>query len=50
MSANLTPKAMREMDLGEYGGAELFLADLDGDGLPEALVYDRRHLWVFRPE
>jgi hypothetical protein len=32
-----------------HGGAELFFADVDGDGngdgRPEAVIYDRRFLW-----
>ena len=28
-----------ENDFGEYGGAELFIADIDGDGAPEIITY-----------
>jgi hypothetical protein len=36
-----------EIMFGHYGGAECFFADVDGDGRAEALVYDRRGLWVY---
>ncbi|MBM4079646.1 MAG: hypothetical protein FJ278_08095 [Planctomycetes bacterium] len=43
---DLPPKA-RADDLG-YGFATQVL-DWDGDGVKEAVVYDRRYLWVYRP-
>jgi hypothetical protein len=41
------PAGARGDDLG-YGFATKVL-DWDGDGRAEALVYDRRYLWVFKP-
>lgn len=41
------PEGARADDLG-YGFATQAL-DWDGDGNLEALIYDRRYLWVFRP-
>ena len=36
-----------ELAFGQYGGAECFFHDIDADGRPEAVIYDRLFLWVY---